>query len=397
MGLPAASGSPGTNRLGSLRLFALCCFPRPRPASWPAWGSPVPRHAPGGATGARGRRGVQEERGSAGLGRDRGCAGALGKRGSPRAVAALSGRVGAGSAGGVRWRGGRGACAALPWCGTSPLVERERDLAGSSGHGAHAVLPAAGAGTGLGLSPRRAAAVCAMGRSGWRWREQLPAAAGSSGGSVELDVPAPGWPCGISPRCWDGLVWLRRSIAVVAGSGPGGCVELGEVSGSLWHGPAQEGPGGSAGPAASAQGRRCQVGALDAVLGTHRRRGAAEQAGSVLRRRVRVFGCRAVRRVRGWRCACRGGTCLSPNLRVRLRPRVPPCAAARSAGDGSGAANAGGRRLFRGRRDPILPLPGPAWPRAMPCSPCCSSSPFPSSLCLPRTPVLPAKRLSTRS
>ena len=67
-----------------------------------------------------------------------------------------------------------------------------------------------------------------------------------------------------------------------------------------------------------------------------------------------------------WRCACREGTRLSPSLCVRLGPRVPPRAVARSAGDRSGVASAGGHRLFRGSRELVLPLPGPAWPRTAP-------------------------------
>lgn len=87
---------------------------------------------------------------------------------------------------------------------------------------------------------------------------------------------------------------------------------------------------------------------------------------------------------------------------VRLRPLSVPWSDGRR----------WGRELrpSRGSGDLVLPSPGAARPGPAPRGARqsvdlpgavrrtrCSSSPFPSSLCLPRTPVLPAKPLSARS
>lgn len=213
MGLPAASGSPGTNRLGSLRLFALCCFPRPRPArarpgsvglACPArravlpgvhGGCWAPRHPRRARLRRLGQAGCAEVLGTGGA-----ALGASRRLGQAGAVPELLVALGSAEAEECAWLGWspvRGASA--PWGVLVSLWLRVRP-AGSSlpaPDTVPVVLPVLGAGAGSGLSP--CCGLCS-GCSGLR-RESCSRGRGlHRRGCAGLDVPALGWcapsPCG---------------------------------------------------------------------------------------------------------------------------------------------------------------------------------------------------------
>uniref|UniRef100_A0A8C4TV70 Rho GTPase activating protein 23 n=1 Tax=Falco tinnunculus TaxID=100819 RepID=A0A8C4TV70_FALTI len=212
-----------------------------------------------------------------------------------------------------------------------------------------------------------------MGRSGLRWGELLRGAAGSSrGSSVGLDVPMLGWLRAVSRWCRDGLsvvavivpgLWQAPSLEgalssewslVLCGTAP-----LCRVQGARWGWQCQHREGTARSEHVEPSGylpgpRCCQAGpcgqhpaGMDACLWT-------------------LYGAAGAPGVGRSRCVCHGGMRLSLSLCVRLGPRVPPRTTARSTGDPNGAASTGGHQPFRGSGDPILPLPGPAWPYVVP-------------------------------
>ncbi|XP_063210712.1 rho GTPase-activating protein 23 isoform X3 [Chroicocephalus ridibundus] len=345
MGLPAASGSPGTNRLGSLRLFALCCFPRPRPApAWPAGvglAGPVPCSQE--RTGARGHRGVQEERG-----RVRGSLGGM-------ALRALPGRVGTGCAGSAFGRATGEECAWL--CRGVLCLLRRRERPGRELLG---TVPA-----------RRCRGWCRVGAEPWsvRWVARVgngescsPGAAGSGGGSAGLDVPALGWLRAVSPRC---LSWSQRFCQACGGLRPW---RVRWARSGLWFSVAQPRSAGRRGlgrAGGTGTGKVLPGRSARSRLGTIRGCGAAGRAAS------RRDGCVSLDAAWCSGCAWRGQTevCVLPRdiaVPEPLRPVRTPHAAPCCGKERRRPQRGGERRLFRGCGGPVLPSPAPAWPRAVP-------------------------------
>lgn len=238
-----------------------------------------------------------------------------------------------------------------------------------------------------------------------------------------MAVPALGWPwcCGGSVWCqWqapalEGALSSERSL-VVCGTAPrrrapgarrGWCCrgrnrtvlpwsELDGAAGSELDGAAGSELDGAAG---SEPGRCCWVGTCGAVWanpGAAVLSGASRMDGSVPVEAARCSGAGRWSSVCVCVCVVDGHTC------VRLGPHsVAWSDGQRWGGEhhwalavpgqrGPGAALAWCRPAPRGARQSV-DLPGGVRRTR------CSSSPFPSSLCLPRTPVLPAKPLSARS
>lgn len=406
MGLPAASGSPGTNRLGSLRLFALCCFPRPRPAPARSAGRCGARPAravlPGVHGGLAGGCGVPRK---AWLRRPRLRPGALGGGGG---VALCSAAVGASRQGWRRIRRWR------------LVVRWERSMRGSA-----LVCCVSFGGE---RRPCRRWRGCPRGAAGCRGRRRVGAEplVDSRGLCSELL----GSEVGRAAPQGRGLQWRIRRAGGWAGARLAAC-RLPAVLGrprlvaafvpGLWQAPALEG-------ALSSERSLvlCGTVPLRRVPGArwdwqHRRReGAARSEHAEPSGRPAGLWCCWVGSVpRGWaashgdgrvpsEAAGRGGCERRGQTEARVPPRdapVPeplrparsPPAAPRRARDRRRAQWGGQRRLVWGSGDPVV-LPGPArhpaergLARGLRRTRC-SSSPFPSSLCLPRTPVLPAKR-----